>query len=198
MATQTLTVSANGDDGHWYTGAGGLNLLGSNLLCGLVSGTYRAHTYIRWQLTADVAQGSTVNSSTLTVRRNYTGAPASGFSALAKFVDQASPSNPANVAAADALWSAAASGSGSPFNAIDWPDWNTDWTLDITDAFQDLVNARALAAGNYVMLILHDDGSTTYYRPFSAREAGTTNPTFFANWTAAPSGNRRRRALLAC
>jgi hypothetical protein len=197
MATQTLTVSASVDDGNWYSG--GINLLGSNLLVGLVSGFYVAHSWIRWQFTADVAQFSVINSATLSARKSYTGAPASGFSALAKFVNQSNPANPANVSAAEALWSSAAPGSGNAYTAAEWPDWNDVASLDLTTALQDLVNARAISNGEYVMLILRDNGSTGYYRPLLAHEsAPSPYPTLAFDWTAAPSGNRRRRALIGC
>lgn len=194
MATQTLTLATGADDGHW--GFGTINYFGTtNAPIGNFSG-YQFHWWSRWQITADVAQGSTINSGTFSGRKISSGS-GTGWSATAKFVDQANPSNPSDASAADALLAAAASGSGNSFTNTDFPDDDNTFSLIVANALQELLNARALVTGNYIMLILQSTAASAFRRISPYENSPSPVPTLAFDWTEPPTGNRRRRLLLA-
>ena len=184
MASQTLAAATDADDGHW---AGAINTFGTtNGVVGGVSGT-QYHWWTRWQLTASVAQNSIISSAAFTGRKIFAG-QGTGWTVTAKFVDQASPSNPATVTDANNLWSAAASGSGNALSNADFPDGSDTFSLVVTNALQDLVNVRPLISGNYLMLILRSAGSSAFRRISPYENTPTPFPTLSFSYTE-PSGS---------
>ncbi len=162
MGSQSITVTANNDDGFWqssnFTNNSILNVVGSN--------GADTHAFFRFQLTSAILTGSTITQADLKLTAVDTNSAALQYDA--KFDKVANSSQPSSFTdmngrtyTAGTTFTDPATTGGSVF------------THSIVDELQELVDTNSLASGDWVTVVLISQASASTNRRWVCLDNGS-------------------------
>ena len=194
MTSQTMSVANVANDDGWTFFGGNQNNALQNIL-GAYAGIDAADSdiYIRFKIVTAIPQSSTINSCTF----RQVGYATSSGTTLTGRVKLEKTANAADQTGGATDLDARTYCSDKPALSNITVTVDTNYDVDLTTAFQELINYTALAVDDYVLVTMEDQGSTggSAYREFKSRDNGDYSK-LLVDWTEGATGNRRRRNII--
>lgn len=168
MTSQTMSVANVTNDDTWMF-FGGSNNNNLQNICGAAFGIDAADSDIamRLKIVTTIPQGATINSATWR-QVGYSTKSAGTFTARVKLEKTANAADITDGANLDGRTYCSDKPALSNISVTD----GANYDVDITTAFQELVNFTALTANDYVLVTMEDQGSTGTDREFKSRDNG--------------------------
>lgn len=180
MTTQNMLVPNLAANDGWAASAVGLQDNGIYNISGKYAGAYDSWVWMRFEITANIAQGSTVSSLILRVACAEDDSSSTWETDIC-LNEVAAAANPTSYG--DLIGKAYTTGTRFTNTAIANGVYEE---FDITAEGQELVNTTALTAGDYVLVAMKFVTGTNQDRTFISRDNGTsTDPEL--NWTYSSS-----------